>query len=360
MDAKLSQAAFGGSSPGMVPLRSPLPLRQCPPSLRAMSFPETRPRRLRRTPALRRLVRETTLTADNFIYPLFVCPGKGVKREIASLPGQFHLSVDELAREAEEIARLGIPGVILFGLPEKKDEVGSEAWHAEGVVQRAIRAIKKATPQLMVSVDACFCEYTTHGHCGVVMNGEIDNDATLENLGRAALSYARAGADLVAPSGMMDGYVGFLRESLDEEGFEQAGILAYAAKYASAYYGPFREAVDSAPSFGDRSGYQMDPANVREAIREVALDVEEGADIVMVKPALAYLDVVAEVRREFDLPVAAYNVSGEYAMLKAAAEKGWIDYERTMLETLLSIRRAGADIIVSYHAKEVARLLGKR
>jgi porphobilinogen synthase len=325
-----------------------------------MSFPETRPRRLRRTSALRRLVRETTLTADNFIYPLFVCPGKGIKREIASLPGQFHFSVDELAREAEEIARLGIPGVILFGLPEKKDEVGSEAWHGEGGVQRAIRAIKKAAPELMVSVDACFCEYTTHGHCGVVMDGQIDNDATLENLGRAAISYARAGADLIAPSGMMDGTVGFLRESLDEEGFEQVGILAYAAKYASAYYGPFREAVDSAPSFGDRSGYQMDPANVREAIREVALDVEEGADIVMVKPALAYLDVIAEVRSEFDVPVAAYNVSGEYAMLKAAAEKGWIDYERTMLETLLSIRRAGADIIVSYHAKEVARLLGKR
>ncbi|HLK89208.1 MAG TPA: porphobilinogen synthase [Polyangia bacterium] len=324
-----------------------------------MSFPEARPRRLRRTPALRRLVRETTLAPDNFIFPLFVCPGKGVRREIPSLPGQFHYSVDVLAQEAEEIARLGIPGVILFGLPEKKDEVGSEAWASEGVVQRAIRAIKKATPELMVSVDACFCEYTTHGHCGVVMNGAVDNDATLENLGRAALSYARAGADLVAPSGMMDGFVGFLRESLDEEGYEQVGILAYAAKYASAYYGPFREAVDSAPSFGDRTGYQMDPANVREAMREVALDVEEGADIVMVKPALAYLDVVAEVRREFDVPVAAYNVSGEYAMLKAAAEKGWIDHDRTMLETLLSMRRAGADLILTYHAKEAARLLGK-
>jgi len=299
------------------------------------------------------------LAADNFIFPLFVCPGKGVRREIKSLPGQFHFSVDEVVREVEEVAKLGIPGVILFGLPEKKDEVGSEAWHAEGVVQRAIRAIKKATPQLMVSVDACFCEYTTHGHCGVVMNGEVDNDATLENLGRAALSYARAGADLVAPSGMMDGFVGFLRESLDEEGFEQVGLLSYAAKYASAYYGPFREAVESAPTFGDRTGYQMDPANVREAMREVSLDVEEGADIVMVKPALAYLDVVAEVRREFDVPVAAYNVSGEYAMLKAAAEKGWIDHDRTMLETLLSMRRAGADLILTYHAKEAARLLGK-
>jgi len=322
-----------------------------------MSFPETRPRRLRRSPALRRMVRETTLAADNFVLPLFVCPGKGVRREIASLPGQFHLSVDELAREAEEIAKLGIPSVILFGIPEKKDDVGSEAWHQEGVVQRAVRAIKKAVPDLVVSVDACFCEYTTHGHCGVIVDGRVDNDATLENLGRAALSYARAGADFVAPSGMMDGFVGFLRDSLDEEGFDQVGLFAYSAKYASGYYGPFRDAVDSTPAFGDRAGYQMDPANVREAIREVALDVEEGADIVMVKPALAYLDVIAEARREFDLPIAAYNVSGEYAMLKAAAERGWIDYDRVMIETLLSIRRAGADIILTYHAKEAARLL---
>jgi porphobilinogen synthase len=322
-----------------------------------MSFPDTRPRRLRRTASLRRLVRETTLSPDNFIFPLFVCPGKGVKREISSLPGQFHFSVDELAREAEEIAKLGIPGVILFGLPEKKDEVGSEAWHPEGVVQRAVRAIKKAVPELTVAVDACFCEYTTHGHCGIVTNGQLDNDATLENLGRAALSYARAGADIVAPSGMLDGFVGFLREGLDEDNFDHVAILAYAAKYASAYYGPFRAAADSTPAFGDRHGYQMDPANVREAMREVALDVEEGADIVMVKPALAYLDVIGEVRREFDLPVAAYNVSGEYAMLKAAAERGWIDHDRTMLETLLSIRRAGADMILTYHAKEAARLL---
>ena len=325
-----------------------------------MSFPETRLRRLRRTPALRRLVRETTLSADNFIYPLFVCPGKGIKREIPSLPGQFHFSVDELAREATEIAGLGIPGVILFGLPEKKDEVGSEAWNADGVVQRALRAIKKAAPELALAVDSCFCEYTTHGHCGVIVDGQVDNDATLENLGRAALSYARAGADLVAPSGMMDGFVGFLRESLDEDGFEQVALLSYAAKYASGYYGPFRTAADSTPAFGDRSGYQMDPANVREAMREVALDIEEGADIVMVKPALAYLDVIAEVRNDCDLPIAAYNVSGEYAMLKAAAEKGWIDYDRVMLETLLSMRRAGADIILSYHAKEAARLRGPR
>src|SRR6266700_3212028 len=322
-----------------------------------MSFPESRPRRLRRSAALRRMVRETTLAPDNFLYPLFVCPGKGVKNEIGSLPGQFHFSVDMLAREAEEIARLGIPSVILFGLPEKKDEVGSEAWHPEGAVQRAVRAIKKATPELTVAVDTCFCEYTTHGHCGVIRDGEVDNDATLENLGRAALSYARAGADLIAPSGMMDGFVGFLRESLDEDGFESTAILSYSAKYASAYYGPFRTAVDSAPAFGDRQGYQMDPANIREAIREVALDVEEGADIIMVKPALAYLDVIGEVRREFDVPIAAYNVSGEYAMIKAAAEKGWIDHDRVMMETLLSIRRAGADIILTYHAKEAAKLL---
>lgn len=302
-------------------------------------------------------MRETAVTPDNFIFPLFVCPGRGVRREISSLPGQFHFSADEVVREAEEVAGLGIPAVIFFGLPEKKDEVGSEAWHNDGVVQRALRAVKKAVPELTLIVDACFCEYTTHGHCGVVVNSEIDNDATLENLGRAALSYARAGADMIAPSGMMDGFVGFLRESLDEEGFDSVGILSYAAKYASAYYGPFRTAVDSAPSFGDRTGYQMDPANVREAIREVALDVEEGADIVMVKPALAYLDVIAEVRREFDLPIAAYNVSGEYSMLKAAAEKGWVDYERVMLESLLSMRRAGADMILTYHAKEAAKLL---
>jgi porphobilinogen synthase len=324
-----------------------------------MAFPDTRPRRLRRSSSLRRLVRETTLSPDNFIFPLFVCPGKGVKNEISSLPGQFHFSVDNLAREAEEIAKLGIPAVILFGLPEKKDEVGSEAWHPEGVVQKAVRAIKKAVPELTVAVDACFCEYTTHGHCGVInkADGHLDNDASLENLSRAALSYARAGADIVAPSGMLDGFVGFLREGLDEENFDNVAILSYAAKYASAYYGPFRAAADSTPAFGDRHGYQMDPANVREAIREVALDVEEGADIVMVKPALAYLDVISEVRNEFDLPVAAYNVSGEYAMLKAAAQKGWIDHDRTMMETLLSIRRAGADMILTYHAKEAARLL---
>jgi porphobilinogen synthase len=299
------------------------------------------------------------------IFPLFVCPGKGVKREIASMPGQYHFSVDELVKEAESVAKLGIPGVLLFGIPERKDEVGSEAWHPEGVVQRAIRALKKGVPELSVFVDACFCEYTTHGHCGVVLDkskrdATVDNDATLENLGRLASSYAQAGADVIAPSGMMDGMIGFLRESLDEEEFNDVALLSYAAKYASAYYGPFRTAVDSTPSFGDRRTYQMDPANVREAVREVSLDVEEGADLVMVKPALAYLDVIAEIRREFDTPVAAYNVSGEYAMVKAAAERGWIDHDRVVLETLLGMRRAGADLILTYHAKEAARLLRPR
>jgi porphobilinogen synthase len=325
-----------------------------------MSFPETRPRRLRRTETMRRLVRETTLSPENFIYPLFICPGTGVRKEIASLPGQYHLSVDQLSKEAETLASLGISGVILFGLPEKKDEVDSTAWHPDQVVHRAVKAIKKAVPDLVVAADACFCEYTTHGHCGVILDkksGEVDNDATLENLGRLAVSYAQAGVDLVAPSGMVDGMIGFLRESLDEADFEQVALMSYAAKYASAYYGPFRTAVGSAPSFGDRRSYQMDPANIREAIREVALDVEEGADIVMVKPALAYLDVIAEVRGEFDLPVAAYNVSGEYAMLRAAAEKEWIDYDKAVIETLLSIRRAGADLILTYHAKEAAQLL---
>jgi porphobilinogen synthase len=327
-----------------------------------MSFPENRPRRLRRSPAIRRMTRETTISPDNFMYPLFVVPGKGVRKEISSLPDQFYFSVDELAREVESVAKLGIPSVLLFGLPERKDEVGSESWNPEGVVQKGIRAIKRAVPELVVAADACFCEYTTHGHCGVVLDkekGEVDNDSTLENLGRLALSYAQAGVDIVAPSGMMDGMIGFLRETLDEEEFEQVALLSYAAKYASAYYGPFRTAVDSTPSFGDRRGYQMDPANIREAIREVALDVEEGADMVMVKPALPYLDVIAEVRREFDLPVAAYNVSGEYAMLRAAAEKSWIDYDKAVIETVLSIRRAGADLVLTYHAKEAAKLLSR-
>jgi porphobilinogen synthase len=327
-----------------------------------MSFPETRPRRLRRTAALRRMVRETSLSAANLIYPLFVCPGKGVRKEIVSLPGQFHLSVDQLAAEAESLGTLGIPAVMLFGLPEKKDTVGSEAWHPEGIVQRAIRALKKANPDLCIAADCCLCEYTSHGHCGILLDngrGDVDNDATLENLARVAVAQANAGADIVAPSGMMDGTIGFLRDALDEAEHESVILLAYAVKYASAYYGPFRVAADSAPAFGDRRGYQMDPANLREAVREVELDVEEGADIVMVKPALPYLDVVAEIRREFDLPVAAYNVSGEYLMLKAAAEKGFLDYERAMVETLTSVRRAGADLVVTYHAKEAAQLLSK-
>jgi porphobilinogen synthase len=327
-----------------------------------MSFPETRPRRLRRTEALRRMVRETSLSAANLMYPLFVCPGHGVRREIPSLPGQYHLSVDQLAAEAELLGKLGIPSVMLFGLPEKKDSVGSEAWRPDGIVQRAIRELKKANPELCVAADCCLCEYTTHGHCGVVVDksrGEVDNDATLENLARVAVAQANAGADIVAPSGMMDGTIGFLRDALDEADHDGVILLSYAVKYASAYYGPFRVAAESAPAFGDRRGYQMDPANLREAVREVELDVEEGADIVMVKPALPYLDVVAEIRREFDLPVAAYNVSGEYLMLKAAAEKGFLDYERAVVETLTSVRRAGADLVVTYHAKEAAQLLSK-
>jgi porphobilinogen synthase len=327
-----------------------------------MSFPETRPRRLRRTEALRRMVRETSLSVNNLMYPLFVCPGKGLRKEIVSLPGQYHLSVDQLAAEAEVLGKLGIPSVMLFGLPEKKDSVGSEAWHPEGIVQRAIRELKKANPELCIAADCCLCEYTSHGHCGVLVDkqrGDVDNDATLENLARVAVAQANAGADIVAPSGMMDGTIGFLRDALDEAEHENAILLSYAVKYASAYYGPFRVAAESAPAFGDRRGYQMDPANLREAIREVELDVEEGADIVMVKPALPYLDVVAEIRREFDLPVAAYNVSGEYLMLKAAAEKGFLDYDRAVMETLISVRRAGADLVVTYHAKEAAQLLSK-
>jgi porphobilinogen synthase len=325
-----------------------------------MQFPEFRARRMRRKESLRRLIRETRLSTDALIYPLFVVPGKNVKKEIPSMPGQHHLSVDKAVDAAREAADLGIPGVILFGIPEKKDAVGSEAWDDKGVVQRAIRDIKRAAPDLVILADACFCEYTSHGHCGVLVNGELDNDASLENLAKACLSYAEAGLDMVAPSGMLDGYVGYVREALDEEGYDQTGIMAYSAKYASGYYGPFREAADSAPQSGDRRGYQMDPPNVQEAIREVSMDVAEGADVIMVKPALAYLDVIARVRDEIDLPLAAYNVSGEYAMLKAAGQKGWIDYDRVMMETLTGIQRAGADIVITYHAKEAARLLHKQ
>lgn len=326
-----------------------------------MNFPDYRPRRMRRTEGLRRMIRETRLSVDDFVYPLFVVPGSGVEKPIGSLPGQFNYSVDKAVDAAAKAADLGIPSVILFGVPEHKDAVGSEAWKESGVIQKAIRGIKKVRPSLVVQADACFCEYTDHGHCGVLTSGgELDNDASLENLARAVVSYAKAGVDVVAPSGMLDGFVGACRESLDEDGFDQVAIMAYSAKYASAYYGPFREAVDSTPQSGDRRGHQMDPANVAEAVREVSLDVAEGADIVMVKPALAYLDVIRAVSDEINMPIAAYNVSGEYAMIEAAAERGWIDRERIVLETLTGIRRAGADIIITYHALYAAQLLAKR
>jgi porphobilinogen synthase len=325
-----------------------------------MNYPDYRPRRMRRTENLRRMMRETRLAPDDFIYPLFVVPGSGVKKPIGSLPGQFNFSVDKAVDAAAEAADLGIPGVILFGVPERKDSVGSEAWKETGVIQKAIRAIKKARPELVVMADACFCEYTDHGHCGVMHDGELDNDASLENLARTVVSYAKAGVDVVAPSGMLDGFVTACRESLDEDGFEQVAILAYSAKYASAYYGPFREAVDSTPQSGDRRGHQMDYSNVAEAIREVSMDVAEGADIVMVKPALAYLDVIRAVSDEVNMPICAYNVSGEYAMIEAAAEKGWIDRDRIIMETLTGIRRAGADMIISYHAPYACKLLQKQ
>ncbi|MFN8094527.1 MAG: porphobilinogen synthase [Vicinamibacteria bacterium] len=320
-----------------------------------MSFPLERPRRLRATERLRAMVRETTVSPANLIYPLFVTPGEGVKREIASLPGCYHLSVDEAAKEAEAVERLGIGGIILFGLPSAKDPVGSEGYDDQGVVQQAVRAIRRATKELLVFTDVCLCEYTSHGHCGVIEKGEVQNDPTLGLLAKMAVSHAKAGAHCVAPSDMMDGRVGAIREALDEAGFASLPILSYAAKYASAFYGPFREAADSAPQFGDRRGYQMDPANVREAMLEVRLDVEEGADMLMVKPALPYLDVIRAVAESADRPVAAYNVSGEYAMVKAAAAKGWIDEDRMMREILTSIRRAGADVILTYHAKDFAR-----
>jgi len=310
---------------------------------------------LRRTPRLRALVRETRVTPDRLIYPLFVVPGQAAPREIPSLPGCFHLSAEEAAREAREVESLGIAGVILFGLPKAKDPAGSEGYAEDGVVQKAVRAIRSECRDLLVMTDVCLCEYTSHGHCGVVDGGEVKNDPTLELLARMAVSHARAGAHVVAPSDMMDGRVGAIRTALDGSGFADTPILSYAAKYASAFYGPFREAADSAPQFGDRRGYQMDPPNVREALREARLDVEEGADIVMVKPALPYLDVIRAVRESCDVPVAAYNVSGEYAMVKAAAQKGWIDEQRVVQETLVAISRAGADVILTYHAKDFAR-----
>jgi porphobilinogen synthase len=317
-----------------------------------------RPRRLRRSPAIRALVRETRLSPDNFIYPLFVCPGHGQRREVASMPGVFQLSVDEAVKEATAAKNDGVPGVLLFGLPDQKDIVGSAAYDPEGPVQSATRAIKQEVPGLLVVTDVCLCEYTSHGHCGIIVDDEIANDVTVEQLARTALSHAVAGADIIAPSDMMDGRVGRIRVALDDAGFTQTAIMSYAAKYCSAFYGPFREAADSAPAFGDRRSHQMDPANIDEAIREVALDIEEGADIIMVKPALSYLDVIARVKAEFDYPTAAYHVSGEYSMLKAAARNGWIDEPRAMMETLTSIRRAGADIIITYYAREAARVLG--
>jgi len=327
--------------------------------------PFARFRRLRRSEGLRGLVRETRLSPADFVYPLFVAHGRGLRQEIESMPGQYHLSLDGLAREAEELRALGIPAVLLFGLPAAKDDVGSEAYADDGIVQEAVRALKQAAPDLVVITDVCLCEYTSHGHCGVlsspkggvVVDGEVDNDRTLELLARTAISHARAGADMVAPSDMMDGRVAAIRRALDENGFAHLPIMAYAAKYASAFYGPFRVAADSAPQFGDRRGYQMDPPNVREALREIEADIAEGADIVMVKPALAYLDVLARARQRFDLPLAAYNVSGEYAMVKAADRLGWLDGRRTALEVLTAIKRAGADIIITYHAKEAASWL---
>ncbi|MCB2226983.1 MAG: porphobilinogen synthase [Desulfarculaceae bacterium] len=325
-----------------------------------MSFPLVRMRRLRKSEAMRRMVAETVLNPSDFIYPLFVCPGENECQGIGSMPGVNRFSIDALTEECKAVYDLGVPAVILFGIPEKKDALGTEGYSPKGIVPRAVRAIKKAVPGLLVVCDVCLCEYTSHGHCGVLDKGHVHNDATLELLARASVAYAQAGADIVAPSDMMDGRVWAIREGLDEAGLEDTPIMSYAAKYASAFYGPFREAADSAPQEGDRRGYQMDPPNFREALREVALDVEEGADMLMVKPALPYLDVLSAVRQEFDHPLGAYQVSGEYAMIKAAGERGWIDEERVMMESLTCIKRAGADFILTYFAKDAAALLGRR
>lgn len=322
-----------------------------------MSFPTHRPRRLRHTEAIRGLVRETRLGTAALIYPMFVCPGEKVRQEVSSMPGIHQQSADKIVEECREVEGLGIPGIILFGLPESKDAHGSSSVSASGVVQRAIEAIRKAKLQLLVITDVCLCEYTDHGHCGVIERGEVANDATVAILADQALSHARAGADIVAPSDMMDGRVAAIRKKLDEHKFENVPILSYAAKYCSGFYGPFREAAQSAPQFGDRRSYQMDPANVREALKEVALDIEEGADMIMVKPALPYLDVIRRVREAFDVPVGAYNVSGEYAMIKAAAQRGWLDEQRVVTEVLTGIQRAGAGFILTYHAKDAARWL---
>lgn len=325
-----------------------------------MYFPVYRPRRFRRTENLRRMIRETRLSVDQLVYPLFVVPGKGVKNPVQSMPGVYQLSVDKFMEEVREVVDLNIPGILLFGLPESKDERGSQAHADNGPVQEAIRAAKDKYPELTVITDVCLCEYTSHGHCGLLDGSEVHNDSTLVVLAEVALSHARAGADMVAPSDMMDGRVSAIRDALDENGMDNVGILAYSAKYCSGFYGPFRDAADSAPQFGDRRAYQMDVCNSEEAIREVALDIEEGADMVMVKPALAYLDIIRRVKEEFDRPVAAYNVSGEYSMVKAAAANGWIDENRIMMEILTSITRAGADMILTYFAKDAARLLQGR
>jgi porphobilinogen synthase len=326
--------------------------------LGGMPFPIHRPRRLRATEALRNLVRETRLDPAQFILPLFVCPGQGIRREIGSMPDNYQMSVDQLVRECAEVQVLGIGGVMLFGLPETKDEQASGAYADDGIVQCAVRAIRRETPQLLVMTDVCNCEYTSHGHCGFVKNGDVDNDITLNWLAKTAVSHARAGADIVAPSDMMDGRVGAIRKSLDANGFEKVAVLSYAAKFASVFYGPFREAADSAPQFGDRRSYQMDPANGREAMKEIELDLEEGADMIMVKPAMPYLDLIRQARDRYDVPLAAYQVSGEYSMIMAAVRNGWLDYDRAMMESLTSIARAGAGIILTYFAKPAAQRLG--
>jgi len=323
-----------------------------------MSFPTHRKRRLRVNESMRRLVRETQMEPADFVLPLFACPGEGIRKPISSMPGNFQLSVDELVKECEGAHALGIGGVILFGIPDHKDEVASENYDDNGIVQRAIRAIKAAHPNLLVMTDVCNCEYTSHGHCGKIIDGDVDNDSTLEWLAASAVTHARAGADIVAPSDMMDGRVGAIRQALDKNGYQKVSVLAYSAKFASGFYGPFREAAESTPSFGDRRTYQMDPANGREAMHEMELDLEEGADMLMVKPALPYLDLIRQARDRFPVPISAYQVSGEYSMIMAAVERGWIDYERIMMETLTSIRRAGADFILTYFARDAAKLLG--
>jgi porphobilinogen synthase len=324
-----------------------------------MQFPEYRARRLRKNENFRRLIRETSLSIDDLVYPLFAVPGKSVKKPITSMPGQFQLSVDYIAKEAQKMRDLGIPAVLLFGIPAKKDEMATGAFAKDGIIQQAVKRIKNEVSDILVITDVCLCEYTSHGHCGMLEKDCIQNDATLEVLAETAISQARAGADMVAPSAMMDGQVAAIREALDENAFEDIPIMAYAAKYASSFYGPFREAAESAPQFGDRKSYQMDPANADEAIREISLDVGEGADIIMVKPALAYLDIICRAKQEFDLPLATYNVSGEYSMIKAAAQLGWMDEEKAMIESLTAIKRAGADIIITYFAPQMAKLLNK-